>query len=48
MKKVVIVGASGLLGSNILSILSENKNLDVTCLVRKLNPDNNSSARNAF
>jgi uncharacterized protein YbjT (DUF2867 family) len=37
MKHIVIVGASGLLGSNILSILSERKDVSITSLVRKVN-----------
>ncbi len=40
MKHIVIVGASGLLGSNILSILSIRKDVSITSLVRKLNAEN--------
>lgn len=42
MKHVVIAGASGLLGSNLLTILTEMQEVAVTSLVRKINEDNPS------
>jgi uncharacterized protein YbjT (DUF2867 family) len=39
MKHIIIVGASGLLGSNILSILIERKDLSISSLVRKINKE---------
>lgn len=46
MKHIVIVGASGLLGSSILSILSEKKDISITNLVRKINTEIQSSSIN--
>ena len=46
MKNIIIVGGSGLLGGNILSILSEKKDISITSLVRKKNDDTKSSSIN--
>ena len=46
MKNIIIVGGSGLLGGNILSILSEKKDISITSLVRKKNADTKSSSIN--
>ncbi len=46
MKHIVIVGASGLLGSNIISILSKRKDVSITSLVRKLNTENQDTSIN--
>ena len=40
MKHIVIAGASGLLGSNILSLLIGREDISVTSLVRKIIPEN--------
>jgi thioester reductase-like protein len=37
MKNVVLVGASGLLGSHVLALLTKNPDLKITCLVRNQN-----------
>ncbi|APJ04662.1 NAD-dependent epimerase/dehydratase family protein [Silvanigrella aquatica] len=35
MKHIVIAGGSGLLGSNVIAILSSTKNVSITCLTRR-------------
>ena len=46
MKHIVIVGSSGLLGSNILSILSNKKDVTITSLVRKIDTENQDKSIN--
>ena len=46
MKNIVIAGGSGLLGSNILSLLSERKDVSIISLVRKKTDETNNSSVN--
>ncbi len=46
MKNIIMVGGSGLLGTNILSILSEKKDITVTSLVRKKDEETKFSSIN--